>query len=146
MGGSGRLGDLSPLKALRSLTGDRRVASVSPPMRQLSALVVVAACLAGCRGEPRPVARLGVEPHTVRLGFPELREVHFNWQPMSALGDGGAPVVFVHLLDRQGKVLRTFDHPFPGAWQEGVPASYDVKLYQSALAKPLAPGPVRGPG
>jgi hypothetical protein len=115
-------------------------------MRKLAAILVVAACLAGCRGEPPAVARLTVEPHDVQLGFPHLRQVRFNWQPIASLGpgaEGAAPVVFVHLLDREGKVLRTFDHPFPVAWQEGVPASYEVRLYQSALAPPLAAGRYR---
>jgi hypothetical protein len=112
-------------------------------MRQLLAILVVAACLAGCRGEPPAVARLSVEPHTVRLGFPELREVRFDWQPVAALSGGASPTVFVHLLDGKGRVLRTFDHPFPGAWQEGVPSAYEVKLYQSALAAPLAAGRYR---
>jgi hypothetical protein len=112
-------------------------------MRQLLAMLVVAACLAGCRGEPPAVARLSVDPHAVQLGFPDLREVRFGWQPVAGLGDGASPVVFVHLLDRKGRVLRTFDHPFPGAWQEGVPVAYTVKLYQSALAAPLAAGRYR---
>ncbi|HEY8021183.1 MAG TPA: hypothetical protein VIH93_08785 [Thermoanaerobaculia bacterium] len=116
-------------------------------MRQLFATVALvaglAAALAGCRGESPAVARLSVEPHALALGFPELRSVRFNWQPTAALGEGAAPVVFVHLLDAKGKVQRTFDHPFPGPWQEGVPASYEVKLYQSALAAPLAAGRYR---
>ncbi len=120
-------------------------------MRQHSSILLLAGCLAGClaaalagcRGEQPAVARLSVEPHAIALGFPDLLKVRFNWQPTAALGDGVAPVVFVHLLDGKGKVQRTFDHPFPGAWQEGVPASYEIKLYQSALAEPLAAGRYR---
>jgi hypothetical protein len=113
-------------------------------MRQrVLAILVVAVCLAGCRGEPPAVARLRVEPHDVELGLPYLRRLHFHWQPTAPLGQAAAPVVFVHLLDGRGKVLRTFDHAFPGDWVEGVPASYDVKVYQSALAPPLAAGRYR---
>jgi len=112
-------------------------------MRFLLAIAVVAGCLAGCRGEPPAVARLDVEPHAVRLAYPELRTVRFSWQPIAALGDGGPPEVFVHLLDRHGRVVRTFDHPFPGPWQEGTPASYEVELYQSALAPALPAGRYR---
>jgi hypothetical protein len=111
--------------------------------RQILAVAVLALVLAGCRGEPPAVARLSVEPRLVHLGFPDVRSIHVSWQPIAALGDGAPPFVFVHLLDRHDRVLRTFDHPFPGAWQEGVPVSYDLKLFQSALATPLAPGHYR---
>ena len=37
-------------------------------------------------------------------------------------------------------MVRTFDHPFPQRWREGTPVSYDLKLYQSAMAPPLPPG------
>ncbi len=130
----------------RSLTADPGVASVPLPMRTILAILVVAVCLAGCRGEAPAVARLSVEPHDVQLPYPDLRPVRFNWQPVAPLGQGAqaaSPEVFVHLLDGKGKVIRTFDHPFPGAWQEGVPASYEVKLFQSALAAPLAAGRYR---
>lgn len=112
-------------------------------MRTLAAILVVAVCLAGCRGEQPAVARLSVEPHDIQLGYPDLRPVRFNWQPVAPLGQEGSPTVFVHLLDGKGKVLRTFDHPFPGVWQEGTPATYEVKLFQSALAQPLPAGRYR---
>jgi hypothetical protein len=70
--------------------------------------------------------------------------VRFTWSPGAPLGDdAGQPTVFVHLLDDEGKLARTFDHPFPQRWREGAPVSYDVKLYQSALAPPLRPGSYR---
>jgi hypothetical protein len=37
-------------------------------------------------------------------------------------------------------VARTFDHAFPERWRAGTPVSYDLRLYQSAMAAPLAPG------
>jgi hypothetical protein len=46
-------------------------------------------------------------------------------------------------LDAQGTVLRTFDHPFPEPWKAGNPVSYEIKLYQSALAQPIAAGKYR---
>src|SRR5258708_1346167 len=73
---------------------------------------------------------------TLRLSWPR------------AAGAGGEesrsePLVFLHLLGPKGQVLRTFDHPFPQHWVAGTPVSYDVKLYQSALAPPLDPGKYR---
>lgn len=101
----------------------------------------------GCGGAPEPVARLTAQPTTLKLGFPETRTVRFSWEPLAALapqkGAAGRPVVFVHLLDGEGEVVRTFDHPFPETWQPGKPVSYDVEIYQSALAPPLPPGPYR---
>jgi hypothetical protein len=85
------------------------------------------------------VAQVAVEPHQVSLPFGQVRTVHLTWTPSLAL-EGDTPTVFVHLLDGGRKVVRTFDHPFPQRWREGEPVSYDVRLYQSALAPALPPG------
>jgi hypothetical protein len=108
----------------------------------LPLILAFALCaLFGCGEEPPPVASVEVAPKTLRLGYPELHTIHVSWQPTAPLeGFSGTPTVFVHLLDDNEKVVRTFDHPFPGRWREGAAASYDVKLYQSALAAPLAGG------
>jgi hypothetical protein len=82
-----------------------------------------------------------VTPKKVRLPYPELHSVHLTWKPSMPLeGFTGTPTVFVHLLDQDRKVVRTFDHPYPGRWREGEPVSYDLKLYQSTLAPPLPGG------
>lgn len=94
---------------------------------------------AGCGGKQTPVAQVGVEPRLVRLPHSQVRTVRLTWTPAMAL-EGDSPTVFVHLLDGQRKVVRTFDHPFPQKWREGVPVSYDLKLYQSALAPALPAG------
>jgi len=46
----------------------------------------------------------------------------------------------IHLLDRSGEILRTFDHPFPGGWQVGEERRYEVEIFQSALGPGLEPG------
>lgn len=108
-----------------------------------SALLVLAVG-AGCGDEPPPVASLEVTPKSLRLPFPELHTVHLSWQPTAPLeGFAGTPTVFVHLLDDNDKVVRTFDHAFPGRWREGTAVGYDVKLYQSAIAPPLPGGRYR---
>lgn len=101
--------------------------------------LAAAALAAGCGGEHTPVARVQVEPQQVRLPFSQAQALRLTWTPTAAL-DGEQPTVFVHLLDNRGKVVRTFDHAFPQRWREGSPVSYDVKLYQSAMAPPLPAG------
>ena len=98
----------------------------------------------GCGEDAPPVASLEVSPKSVRLPYPELHTIHLSWQPSAPLeGFTGTPTVFVHLLDDNGKVVRTFDHTFPDRWREGAAVGYDLKLYQSALAPALNPGRYR---
>ncbi|HEV8578149.1 MAG TPA: hypothetical protein VGX68_03620 [Thermoanaerobaculia bacterium] len=99
----------------------------------------VASLAAGCGGKATPVARVEVNPHQVRLPFSQAQTLHLTWTPTAALDDD-QPTVFIHLLDDRRKVARTFDHAFPQHWREGTPVSYDVKLYQSAMAPPLPAG------
>jgi hypothetical protein len=105
----------------------------------LAALAALAAfALAGC-AKKTPVGRVEIEPRLVTLPFSQVRTVRVTWTPSAAIGDE-QPTVFVHLVDGKRKVLRTFDHPFPGRWREGEPVTDDLRLYQSALAEPLPPG------
>ena len=106
------------------------------PIVALGLLVLSVAC-----GKPAPVAHLEARPESLRLGYPEYRELHLSWEPAAALDPGaGRPTVFVHLLDRHGKIVRTYDHPFPQSWQEGTPVTSAVRIFQSALAPPLPAG------
>jgi hypothetical protein len=110
----------------------------------LPLLLLLALCAAGCGKSEPTVARLEVTPKKVRLPYPELHTVRLSWQPSAPLeGFSGTPTVFVHLLDENRKVVRTFDHPFPSHWHPGTPFAYDLKLYQSALAPPLPGGRYR---
>lgn len=104
----------------------------------LPLIAITALGLSAC-GKPAPVARVEVDPRLVQLPFSQVQTVHLTWTPTASIGDE-KPTVFVHLLDAKQKVARTFDHPFPQRWTEGAPVSYDLKLYQSAMAPPLAPG------
>src|ERR1700680_2688770 len=94
----------------------------------------------GCHRTPSPVARLDVQPRSLSLPSGYVTAIHLNWTPLRPLeGDSAALTVFVHLLDGQGKLLRTFDRAFPQPWTEGSTVSHDIRVYQSALAPPLAP-------
>jgi hypothetical protein len=118
-------------------------------MKRAHALLLAAAllvCAAACRHEASNAGRLEVQPHSVVLPYPQLVILHLTWTPAATSGGGDTPaqpLVFLHLLGAKGEVLRTFDHPFPQRWVEGAPVTYDVKLYQSALAPPLDPGKYR---
>jgi hypothetical protein len=107
---------------------------------------VLTLCAAGCHRQVPVAGSLEVQPRSVTLPYPQLTVVHLTWSPAAAAGEGDTPsepLVFLHLLGAKGQVLRTFDHPFPQRWVAGTPVSYDVKLYQSALAPPLDPGRYR---
>jgi hypothetical protein len=93
-----------------------------------------------CR-RSRPVGALAVQPATVNLPHPFASPLTLRWTSAAPLDDvKGSPRVFVHVLDGGRKLLRTFDHPLPEAWTPGRAQSYEVELYQSAIAEPLAAG------
>ena len=113
----------------------RGSAAAALPLALLPALTVVV----GCRRAADPVARLEVTPASLRLPYPEVGRLHLAWEPVAPLGEGpGRPTVFVHLLDAEGRVVRTFDHPFPDAWTPGRAVDEEVEIYQSVLGPPLA--------
>jgi hypothetical protein len=111
------------------------------PLLATPLLLLSAVLASGCGGEDPAVASVEVSPSTVRLAYPTVQPIRLAWAPSAALE--AEPLVFVHLLDEEGAVLRTFDHPFPRRWRPGEPVEYEVKLYQSALAPPLPPGRYR---
>ncbi|MCB1055087.1 MAG: hypothetical protein KDD11_06190 [Acidobacteria bacterium] len=101
----------------------------------------LASGLLGCSGPaPEPVATLGLDTDQLELPFPEWRSLRLTWTPTRALDAGASVRVFLHLLDSDHELVRTFDHPFPGEWKVGEPVGDEVRLYQSALGPPLPPG------
>ena len=110
--------------------------------RAIPVVILGAAALVGAAcGRARPVASLSVEPASVNLPHPHVSPMRFRWNPTAELdGLEGTPRVFVHVLDGGRRLLRTFDHPLPEAWTPGRPQSYEIELYQSAIADPLAAG------
>jgi hypothetical protein len=86
------------------------------------------------------VAELRVEPRQLSLPYPAYRELEIALEPRAELGPGAEPILFLHMIEEPGDVLRTFDHPLPESWSPGRPIRYTVRLYQSAMARPLPPG------
>lgn len=107
-----------------------------------AALILGLGTVAGCGGEEaEPVARLVVEPMELTLPYGSFAELGFSWSLLAEPeGASGTPRVFLHLLDAEGDLARTFDHDLPGEWQSGEERSYRTRVYQSLLAPPLPPG------
>lgn len=107
----------------------------------LSAVMAAAVSAAGCSRKVEPVGSLTITPTVIQLGYPHDVPVRLEWQPRAPLDKKHGNVnVFVHLLERPGKVLRTFDHRFPGEWKSGQPRDYEIDIFQSALGEALPPG------
>lgn len=96
--------------------------------------------LGGCSESKEPVGKLTVSPPNLTLGYPGFTPLELDFEMTAPLDSQGTPIVFVHVIDEPGEVMRTFDHPLPGAWTTGGRLSYEIDLHQSALAPPLAPG------
>lgn len=103
-------------------------------------VVAIGLALAACGPTEVPVASLSVEPATLTLPYPGYTDVRLDFVMTEPLDAESSPLVFVHLLDEAGDVVRTFDHPFPEPWRPGSTVSDTVTLQQSALAPPLPTG------
>jgi hypothetical protein len=100
---------------------------------------------AGCRRAPEPVAKLTLTSKQIELAHGRLVPLELRWEPTKPLPSlpVAEPLVFVHLLDAQGTVARTFDHPLSGRWQPGSPIVDRVPLYHSAIGPALPAGDYR---
>ena len=97
----------------------------------------------GCGG-PETSGRAQVAPAQLTLGYGQSQPLRLTFQPLFELDKvHGTPTVFVHLLHPTEKLVRTFDHALPGPWVPGQEQSYEIDLYQSALAEPLPAGSYR---
>ncbi|MDY7095832.1 MAG: hypothetical protein SX243_22890 [Acidobacteriota bacterium] len=103
--------------------------------------VVMLLAVSGCAApDAEPVARLEIDEPTLELPFPEWRSLHLTWTPEKEVPRSGPLLVFLHLLNEDGELVRTFDHPLDGEWVPNQPLSYEVRIFQSALGPPLEPG------
>lgn len=91
-----------------------------------------------------PVGSVSLEPAALELPYGLWADTLLHWQmdadPESLQGD---LMVFVHLLDREGQVQMTLDHPFPGVWQAGKSVEDPLTLVHSSLGPRLPPGQYR---
>jgi hypothetical protein len=108
----------------------------------LVALLCIAG-LAACRQREPAVGRVTADPAFIHLAYPRWAPTTLRWRMDRPLGAAALPTVFVHLLDGDGEVVRTFDHVLPREWHPGEIAEYSVDLHQSALAGALPPGEYR---
>ncbi|HEV8240408.1 MAG TPA: hypothetical protein VGS57_13645 [Thermoanaerobaculia bacterium] len=119
----------------------QRVIAVLPP----ALLCVLVA--AGCHRTHEPVAKLTLSEKQFDLPHGRMVPVELRWEPSKPLPElakgVSAPVAFVHLIDAQGNVVRTFDHPLPGRWQVGGTIADRVALYHSAIGPALPAGDYR---
>ena len=112
-------------------------------MRKVLQLMLLATLLQGC-ASPEPVGRLRASPQTLSLGVAEWKRLRLDWEPLAPLDRvHGTPTVFVHVSDRTGRTHLTFDHPLPRPWARHQEQSYEIDLFQSALADALPPGTYR---
>ncbi len=103
-------------------------------------LLIPCLALAACRDAGEPVAELTVTPAALELELGSFVELGLRIVPLTDLDAGVVPQVFLHLVDEPGSVLRTFDHRLPGEFRTGKELAYPVRIHQSAVAEPLAPG------
>lgn len=110
--------------------------------RRLSlSVAVIAVLVSACTPVEEPVGDLIIDPQDIAISYPQFVRVNLEWamtKPLSELS--GSPRVFLHLVDAEGEVLRTFDHDFPRTWSAGSQTSYDVVLSASALVPALPDG------
>lgn len=117
------------------------IPALRPAALRLAALLAVL-CLAACGSPPEdPVGTVSAEPDEFQLPHGHAQEVHLSFTSTAELGsDAEGVVVFVHLLDQDGEVVLTADHPLDAAWTPGEAIDDRFLLYHSALAPALASG------
>jgi len=113
-------------------------------LRKTVVLGILLVSFGGCEKASEPVASVRIEPSRVQLPYPGFAKVELTWDVAAPLNEvSGDPLVFVHLLDGEGNVERTFDHDLPFDWQAGTAQSYEITLFQSALGPPMDSGEYR---
>ena len=122
-----------------------RIEEIPMNRRIALAFLCLLTLLAGCGEESsEPVAKLSVKPEVVNLPWGSSTVLHMDWEILASLeGSEGNPLVFVHLIDDEGQVQLTFDHPFPGAWQAEETLDHTLRIYHSALGVAVAEGRYR---
>lgn len=104
-------------------------------------VLVLVPVLVSCRSNEPTVAAVAVSPTSLEVGHGRYQPLRIDWTPSETLeGDSELLWVFVHLIDADKAVLRTFDHRLPKPWRVGETISYSLPIGQSALAPSLPAG------
>lgn len=105
------------------------------------ALAAAVGALAGCGESRQPIASLESSPAAIELPYPSFADVDLVLVPGAdrPLPDESL-VLFVHLLDEPGSVVRTFDQPLPSGWAQQASFRLPIRLHQSALGEALPGG------
>lgn len=111
--------------------------------RRVAFLLPCLLAVAACPGGREPVARLVAVERQLDLPHGRMVRFQLRWEPARALPEGVRAVAFVHLLDAQGNVVRTFDHGLVGRWAAGGRLVDRVPLYHSAIGPALPSGAYR---
>lgn len=106
----------------------------------LVAVALAGVAAVGCGGPAEPAGRIEVAPTEATLPYPGRATLTVTAVPTAEVEDA---IVFAHLIDTEGDLLRTFDHAYPGDWTPGGEVEYPLELWQSALAPPLPAGRYR---
>lgn len=106
-------------------------------MRKSLNLMLLVVVLSACAPADPPVAELSITPQAIEMRYPQFVPVTLAW---TIKGTAGEPRVFLHLIDREGEVVRTFDHDFPRPFKPGADVVYSVPLSESALVPALPDG------
>ena len=110
----------------------------------VSCLALASVWLA-CGSPPQePVAEVSIDQEQLVLPYGHSRAFELRWKMLAPLeGINGDPLVFLHLLDDEGEVALTLDHPFPSSWQPGETVTDPLRFYHSFLAEALPAGDYR---
>ncbi len=98
--------------------------------------------LAGCRGSDPPLASLKLSTSEIPLPYGALVVVPMRMDCLQQLPEGPM-ILFTHLLDQEGAIVRTFDRPYSVARVKGCVVTTPITLWQSALSAPLPAGTYR---
>ncbi|HVS01470.1 MAG TPA: hypothetical protein VMT16_01760 [Thermoanaerobaculia bacterium] len=110
----------------------------------LGTILAAAVGVTGCAREQEAVARLVVDTARLDLTHGRVMPVDLRWEILRPLEQRATePLVFVHLLDAEGVVVRTYDHAFPEPWESGARVIDRLHLVHSAIAPALPPGAYR---
>ncbi len=107
------------------------------------AIVLLGLVVGACgKGPAEPVAAVTLEPSNLTLPHGGAVRAELRWQLLAGFpSEADELLVFVHLINSEGDVVMTADHPLPFSGEETFVDP--LTLFHSALAPPLPSGSYR---